>query len=150
MRAMIKKEIARVSIDDAARRVGRAMFGNEWVGAITTRETRLIERYLEGLHGPSASSIVPSQTTWIVGGVRWAEYPSDPSLVAEVVRARDRDDWCLEQWRRAFRWLEDHGFDRDAAAVEGEALARKIGQAFPQNSAALNTIPASSTASAWS
>ncbi len=65
---MIKKEIARVSIDAAARRVGRAIFGDEWVGAITTLETWLIERYLEGLHGPSAPSIMPGQTMWIVGG----------------------------------------------------------------------------------
>ena len=146
---MIKKEIARVSIDAAARRVGRAIFGDEWVGAITTRETWLIERYLEGLHGPSAPSILPSQTMWIVGGVRWTEYPSDPSLVAEVVRARDRDDWCLEQWRQALRWLEDHGFDPDAATFEGEALARKIARAFSQNSAALKRKGGRPTAVDW-
>ncbi len=69
--------------------------------------------------------------------------------MAEVVRARDRDDWCLEQWRQALRWLEDHGFDPDAATFEGEALARKIARAFPQNSAALKRKGGRPTAVDW-
>ena len=57
---MVEKEKACVSIDDAARLVGQAMFGDVWVDAITKREKWLLKRYVEGLWDPSPSSILRS------------------------------------------------------------------------------------------
>jgi hypothetical protein len=137
MRAMVGKEIACVSIDDAARLVGRATFGDDWVSAITKREKWLLRRYVEGLGGPSPSSILGGPT-WVIGGRRWAEYPSDPALVAETERARDRDDWRNDQWEQALDWLEDHGFDTDAAVVDRSALEAAIAKSFPQSAKPAN------------
>ena len=72
--------------------------------------------------GGRPSSVVSSRTSWVVGGSRWAEYPSDPALVAEAERARDRDDWCNDQREQALGWLQDHGFDADADAIDRDAL----------------------------
>jgi hypothetical protein len=135
MRAMVGKEIASVSIDGAARLVGRAMFGDDWVGAITTRERWLIERYVEGRRGPS-----PSSTSWMMGGRRWAEYPSDPALVVETERARDRDDWQNDQWEQALDWLEDNGFDTTADSVDQGELEGAIAKAFPQSAKPANKV----------
>ena len=138
MRAMVGKDIACVSIDDAARVVGQAIFGDDWVGAITTRETWLIERYLKGLRPGSTSSILPLRASYIIGGRHWAEYPSDPALVAEIERARDRDDWCNHQREQVLGWLEDHGFDTDADVVDRGALEAAIAKAFPQSAKLAN------------
>jgi hypothetical protein len=138
-----------ISIEDAAQRVGRAIFGDDWIGAITTRERWLIERYVEGRPDPSPSSILAGRTTWIMGGRPWAEYPRDPALVAETERARDRDDWCKAQWDQAFSWLEDHGFDGDAVTIEADALARKMACAFPPNSPAPKRKGGRPTAVDW-
>ena len=48
---MVGKEFACVSIEDAVCLVGRAIFGDDWVGAITRRERWLLERYVEGVGG---------------------------------------------------------------------------------------------------
>ena len=130
---MVGKEFACVSIEDAVCLVGRAIFGDDWVGAITRRERWLLERYVEGLGGRGPSSIVSGGTSWIFGGRRWAEYPSDPALVAETERARDRHDWCNDQQEQALGWLEDHGFDTDADAIDRGALEAAIAKAFPQS-----------------
>jgi hypothetical protein len=98
------------------------MFGDQWIETITQRETWLIERYVEGRGAQGASSIISSRIVWEVAGRRWVEYPSDPALVAEVERARDRRDWRQHQWSRAFDWLGDHSFDLDAADIDQGAL----------------------------
>jgi hypothetical protein len=116
--------------DDAIRQVGRAMFGDHWIDAITARETWLIERYVEGRgRGRGAQSILPGMTSWEIGGRRWSQYPSDPALVAEVERAQDRSDWCDQQWQQAFRWLKDlslnaAGHDVDRAALHAAIAVR--------------------------
>ena len=108
-----------------------AMFGDDWVGAITKRERWLLKRYVEGLGDPSTSSILRGGTSWVIGGRPWAEYPSDPALVAETERAGDRNDWCNDQWEQALDWLQDHGFDTDADVVDRAALEAAMAKAFP-------------------
>lgn len=119
---MSRKKAGRISIDDAARRVGRAMFGDEWINTITPREIWLIERYVEGRSRGEGSSILSRSVVWEMGGRRWSEYPSDPALVAEVERARDKRDWSKDQWAQARDWLEEHGFDLDAADIDQRTL----------------------------
>ena len=130
---MVEKENACVSIDDAARLVGQAIFGDDWVGAITRRERWLLERYVEARRAPSPSSILAGQITYTMGGRRWAEYPSDPALVAETERARDRDDWRNDQREQSLDWLENHDFDTDADVVDRVALEAAMAKAFPQS-----------------
>jgi hypothetical protein len=118
---MIRAKASRISIDDAARCVGRAMFADEWIDTITARETWLIERYVEG-RVRHEGAVLPRKTTWEIGGRRWSEYPSDPALVAEVEQARDKRDWSEDQWERAFVWLEENGFHLDADEIDQDAF----------------------------
>ena len=61
-----------------------------------------------------------------MGGRRWSEFPSDPALVAEVERARDRRDWSKDQWAQALDWLEEQDFDLDAADIDQDTLEAAI------------------------
>jgi hypothetical protein len=130
MRAMVGKRIAPVSVDNASRRVSEALFGNDWIDGITEREAWLIERYVEGRGRQGARSTMPDMSSWIMGGRRWSEYPSDPALVAETEKARDRNDWCNDQWEKALDWLQDYGFDTTADTVDPGALEAALQKAF--------------------
>jgi predicted GNAT family acetyltransferase len=124
---MTRERADRISVDDAARRVGQTMFADQWINTLTPRETWLIERYVEGRGGSDEPmSILPGLTSYVGGWRSWSERPSDPALVAEVERARDKRDWCEAQWAQAFEWLEGHGFadDIDEDALE-EAIAKQ-------------------------
>jgi hypothetical protein len=116
------KKISRLSIDNAARRVGEAMFGDDWIDQITKREKWLIDRYVEGRGTQAPSSIFPGRITYVGHGRSWVELPRDPALVAEVDRARDRRDWCDQQWALAFDWLEEHGFDLEATGIDEDTF----------------------------
>jgi len=131
------KRTSCVSIGDAARRVGVAIYGEQWIGQITKREAWLIARYVKGLWDSGTSSIIRGQIGYIMGGRTMAEWPSDPELLREVERARDRDDWRREQWRQAFEWLKNHGFEA-ATTVNSDLLAREMATEF-RSSAASST-----------
>jgi len=120
-----------ISTKEAAARVGAAIYGDDWIGTLPIREKWLIERYIKGVRSSSPSSLLPSSVTYSIAGRIWAEYPSDPALVAEVERARDRRDWMDEQQDSARDWLESHGFDIDGEIIDAEALATALEDAFP-------------------
>jgi hypothetical protein len=126
MRAMERKQTAPVSIDDAARRVGAAIYGDEWVGELTERERWLIARYVEGSVRPTSTSIVYNRPKYEMGGRAMAEWPSDPEMRKEVEKAYDRNDWRAGQWDRAFEWLETKGFDLEASTIDSAALSLAI------------------------
>jgi hypothetical protein len=114
-----------IGFPDAVAQVGRAMFGDEWIGELllTEREefliTRYVEKYLVGA--------VPAHTYAILGR-EWVEYPDNPALVAEVEHARDRMDWREHQVIAANQWLNDHNFRH--APIDSDALAREIDRCF--------------------
>jgi hypothetical protein len=145
---MVKKETARVPLNEAARYVGYAIFGDEWVNAITEREKWLIERYHNDQWIEITSRTVPGKIGYYDGKGR-PDKPRDPLLAAEAARARDRREWCDEQWARAFRWLKNRGFDTDAATVDGEALVKEVARAFPQNAPASKRKGGRPTAVDW-
>ena len=120
---MAEDNRGRLTIDVAVEQVGRAMYGDAWIGSLTKREDWLIRRYVEGVAPASeASSMMRGSVRWEIGGRKWAECPGDPKIVEEVEQARDRRDFMEEQSERAFDWLEDHGFDPDASSLDREAL----------------------------
>lgn len=127
---MDKNKSARVSIEDAARRVGHNIYVGSWIEKITEREEFLIARYVKGSSNFDQSSIVPPIVKHVQASRAMAEWPSEPMLREEVERARDRDDWCSDQWRKSFEWLENHGFDLDAEFVEDGALTGEIAKNF--------------------
>jgi len=120
---------SRIDTADAARRVGAVMYGDEWISDITEREKYLITRYVEGYRG---FTVAPPK--FVVRGRDWVEYPSDPALVAEVERARDRRDWREHQLAEAYDWLDDHNFHH--APIDSCALARELRRCFSQVSVA--------------
>jgi hypothetical protein len=136
---MVEHDPSRVSMNEAVGRVGAAIYGAQWIGALTERERWLIARYVDGSSKPQASSIVSGMVSYTVGGHRWAELPVDPALVAEVERALDRRDWHEVQCERAFDWLESHSFDVDAQSIAGEALAREMAKDF--SSKGVGSVP---------
>jgi hypothetical protein len=118
-----------IDIGDAARRVGAVMYGDEWIGDITEREKYLISRYVEGYR-----SLTVAPPKFVVRGRDWVEYPSDPILVVEVERARDRRDWREHQFAEAYDWLDDHNFH--LPPIDSDALARELHRCFSQVSGA--------------
>ena len=118
-----------IDIGDAARRVGAVMYGDEWIGDITEREKYLISRYVEGYR-----SLTVAPPKFVVRGSDWVEYPSDPALVVEVERARDRRDWREHQLAEAYDWLDDHNFH--LPPIDSDALARELRRCFSQASGA--------------
>ena len=128
--AMDEDNRRRITIDAALEDVGRAIYGDDWIGSLTDREDWLIRRYVEGVVPTvEASSIMPSSVRWVIAGRPWAEYPGDQKLVNEVEQARDRRDYMKEQSERAFEWLEDHGFDRNTSSLDREALSGALTRA---------------------
>jgi hypothetical protein len=111
-----------ISSAEAARRVGAAMYGDEWIGDLTNREKYLITRYVEGYPRVRVVKIV-------VRGREWVEYPSEPTLMAEVERARDRRDWREYQLGEAYDWLDGHGF-RYQPVIDSDALTREMNRSF--------------------
>jgi hypothetical protein len=107
-----------IGFADAVEQVGKAMYGDEWIGELTPteREEFLITRYVEKYR----VGAVPART-YLIRGREWVEYPDDPALVAEVERARDRMDWREHQLVAANQWLNDHNFRR--APIDSDARA---------------------------
>jgi hypothetical protein len=71
---MIRAKASRLPIDDAARDVGQAMFGDKWIDTVTARETWLIERYVEGPVSHEGA-VLRRQTTWEIGGASLVQIP---------------------------------------------------------------------------
>jgi hypothetical protein len=114
-----------IGFPDAVQQVGRAMFGDEWIGELmlTEREEFLITRYVEKY----PVGAVPART-YTIRGREWVEYPDNPALVAEVEHARDRMDWREHQVIAANQWLNDHNFRH--APIDSDALAREMDRCF--------------------
>jgi hypothetical protein len=131
---MIKVCRSRISIDEAVKRVGRAIYGDDWISSFTKREEWLVEHYIDGrTHSGAQASTMPGRTTYSVAG--WAEYPWESALLAEVTKARDRRNWSKEQEDEVFDWLEGHGFDVEAASFDHDALLGELEKDFPSTPA---------------
>jgi hypothetical protein len=124
----------RISLAAAERQVGAAIYGGDWIGGLSRREDWLISRYIEGVGGNSPS--------WIIAGRSWREYPSDPSLVAEVERARDRRDWMENQYGQVYDWLEAHGFDIESEDLDRSAFEAAFAAKFSARGDERSTLAA--------
>lgn len=109
---------ATLPMDDAIRRVGRGLYGGDWIGELTERERWLIEQYIDGPRKDRGSTILPGAISYMVGGRRWSEVPGDSALMAEADRARDRRDWMEAQCEAVFDWFESRGFDLDSDRID--------------------------------
>jgi hypothetical protein len=117
--------------DDAIERVGRRLYGGDWIGELTKRERWLIERYIEGGVRRNRSSVIrPVTTSYIISGRNWADVPGDPALMAEADRACDRRDWMDAQFEAACDWLEEQGFDLDSDQIDQGRFERAFAAGF--------------------
>lgn len=158
---MVEHNQSRISIDEAVRRTAEATAvsdGDEWLGPPTARQFRLIARYIDGASKPQPYSIMPSNMSFVVGGQRWAKYPADPALLAEVERALYQRDLYEEQREVALDRLVSHDFDIDAQDIDGDALERELRKpggvvtdsvAPVGDKPARNTIAAETKCKAW-
>lgn len=103
---------SKIAMDRAIERVGRGLYAGDWIGELNERERWLIERYIDG----PRSTILPVPISY--NGRQWAELPSDPTLMAEADRARDRRDWMKAQYQAVFDRLEDCGFDPESDRID--------------------------------
>jgi hypothetical protein len=111
-------KVDRISREAALELVGKALYGNDWIGNLSAREAWLVSRYPPVLYPVSSSASL-------------FERGPGPALAAEVGHALDRQEWMEEQYREAKGWLAGHGFEltqttfvRDALS---EIIARELG-----------------------
>ena len=109
---------SKIAMDRAIERVGRGLYAGDWIGELNERERWLIERYIDG----PRSTILPVPISY--NGRQWAELPSDPTLMAEADRARDRRDWMKAQYQAVFDRLEDCGFDPESDRIDKARFER--------------------------
>jgi hypothetical protein len=95
-----------ISWNEAVARVGRARFGQEWVGNLTHRERYLIDEYGDQ---SQPSSIHPG----VIRFVNSKRLHLSPSLAEELAQAEDRKRWKVKQDLFAFDWLQRYGLRRD-------------------------------------
>jgi hypothetical protein len=101
-RALANK--SKISLEEAAQRVGHALYGDEWIGRLKKREWWVIERYRDGfLSGP---------------------------LLQEVDLARDRRAWMYKQYNDVHQWFKDHGFDPDVDEIDRDSFECAFEKAF--------------------
>jgi hypothetical protein len=95
-----------ISQSDAVQRVGKALYGKQWIGATSSREASLLSRYTRLCdEWELAAGDDPLRP----------EYRSmlnlDAKLGGEVARACDHHLAMVAQYNHAYRWLSDRGFD---------------------------------------
>jgi hypothetical protein len=118
-----------LSLHNATTRVGKVLFGEEWIGGLTSREIWLIERYVTG----TRSSVAPGNMTYSWGGRKWVEFPISPGLREEVELARDRQEYLKSRYKElkgqlthVCKWLTEHGFNVNDDTISGEALEQAL------------------------
>jgi hypothetical protein len=119
-----------ISIDDAVARVGRAKFGERWIGWLTEDEDWLYRRYVEGTAAREASSIIPGMITFMSteGGIRRWDWPD--ALRKEIELARNQHDRMEDQYAQVDEWLEEHDFDPNAERLPAEAFFAALEREF--------------------
>ena len=126
-----------VPIGEAIHLVGVAKYGGEWIGRLSEREQRLIDRYVERRQDPHAgnmpASITPGATTYMstagghaIPGVRYGS-----PLADEIELASDRRDWCREQYDFVWLWLKRRGVGGSDKHVDRALLTEEMAKAFP-------------------
>jgi hypothetical protein len=103
-----------IAMNGAIQRVGHGLCAENWIGKLSERERWLVKRYIDSYRKDRVSSIVPGTISYPIGEQQWIE----PTLTAEVHRARDRRDWMEAQYNAVFKWLENHGFDLDSDRID--------------------------------
>jgi hypothetical protein len=104
-----------ILLDEANARIGKAKFGADWIGKLSERERWLVKRYIDAQHG-AACSILPGTITYVGPGGPFVPVNA-PALAAEIERVRDRLEQMNDQYEQVSDWLEDRGFDIDAAQI---------------------------------
>lgn len=119
-----------LSTDAAIERIGRSLYGADWIGGLSERELWLIARYIEGSWRDRGSSSFRASPQWVIAGREWTEVPGDPALMAEADRARDRREWMDAQYDAALDWLEERGFDCSSGRIDAERFERAFAACF--------------------
>jgi hypothetical protein len=102
---------SKISLEEAAQRVGHALYGDEWIGRLKKREWWVIERH--GLPRAGVSVF----------------FHSDP-LLQELDLARDRRAWMYKQYNDVHQWFKDHGFDPGVHEIDRDAFECAFEKAF--------------------
>jgi hypothetical protein len=115
-----------IAMNGAIQRVGRSLYAENWIGKLSERERWLVKRYIDSYRKDRVSSIVPGTISYTVDGQQWIE----PTLMAEVHRARDRRDWKEAQYEAVFEWLQNHGFDLDSDRINRVGFEKALAACF--------------------
>ena len=126
---MAMPEQDRMPIGEAIEVVGKALFPTDWIEPLNAKELRLIAYHVDGIEA-SSSSIIPAQTRHIVGGQTWAKYPENAETRALIEDALSRRNWKADQDEKALDWLDEHGFDSEAAYIDRDAVVQMVARKF--------------------
>jgi hypothetical protein len=128
-----------ISIERAVECMGRAIFREHWIGALTEDEDWYRRRYIEGSANPEIknepSSIIPGMITYMsTEGGKKGFFPlfevQSAALREKIELARDKLDRMEDQRAQVDEWLEDHGFDPDAESLPAEAFFAALEREF--------------------
>jgi len=128
----------RVSLREAVRQVGIAIYAADWIGSLTERERWLIAEYVENPHNLAPQSLYPSSID--PGNVRivytdgsgrdYNRLRRDSPIWQEVDLALDRRKWRQAQYDRVYQWLTGRGFNCQADTLDALEFARAFSEAF--------------------
>ena len=127
---------ATIPFPDVVRKLGPALFGQDWIGGLTKREQWLLER---GPHGGWTGSMMPGGATYTARDA----YSSSGDLEYDAARKRrDFRDWQLEQ---ISDWLDEEGVTitpgQDVDLVDKEQFESGFARAFAKQPRPLKPPP---------
>src|SRR4051812_29977556 len=126
---------ALIPVHEAIRRVGEAIYAEEWIEKLTLREQWLLDRYVDRPKEKRASSsILPGDFYFCTtDGHRWDLSLSglEPGLRHEVEKARDKREWRGDQFRGARDWLRGRGFKLQVDQLDLVTFEAVLGSSFP-------------------
>lgn len=104
---------------EAIARVGQAIYGDNWIGSLSSRQEWLLEEYAdEKSYGLFTIIIYNTKRSKLT-----------PSLLDEFTKAEDRGNWMHAQYDEARYWLSDRGMTH-AAPINRIAFTAAFSKAF--------------------